>query len=88
MTSDSRASPAAECCTLQHRVFTLFDAPLFRRADSDGAPVMIVQLGDKEAVISLRSVQREFSIPDDTDDGRMLGLIAQSLELHLRPPHW
>jgi hypothetical protein len=48
---------------------------------------MVVKLGDKEAVIPLRSLQREFGIPDDSDDGRMLGLIAQSLDfvagLHL-----
>jgi hypothetical protein len=80
MTSDSCASPAPECCTLQHRVFTSFGAPLFRRSDADGAPVMVVRLGDKEAAISLRSLQREFAISDDSDDGRMLGLIAQSLD--------
>jgi hypothetical protein len=41
---------------------------------------MVVKLGEKEAAIPLRSLQREFSIPDDSDDGRMLGLIAQSLD--------
>src|SRR3954471_8532274 len=52
----------------------------FRRAESDGAPVMVVKLGDREAAIPLRSLQREFAIADDSDDGRMLGLIAQSLD--------
>ena len=67
-------------CVLEHRVFTSFGEPLFRRAETDGTPVMVVHLGDKEAAIPLRSLQREFSIPDDSDDGRMLGLIAQSLD--------
>ena len=74
-------------CSLQHRVFTLFGDPLFRRSETDGTPVMVVRLGDREAAIPLRSLQREFGIPDDSDDGRMLGLIAQSLDfvtgLHL-----
>src|SRR5690349_20158444 len=80
-------SAPADHCLLQHPVFTSFGEPLFRSADTDGAPVMVVKLGEKEAAIPLRSLQREFAIPDDSDDGRMLGLIAQSLDfiasLHL-----
>lgn len=73
-------SALPDCCILVHRVFTLFGAPLFRRAETDGAPVMVVMLGDKQATIPLRSLQREFAIPDESDDGRMLALIAQSLD--------
>jgi hypothetical protein len=76
----SATSPTPGHCILIHPVFTSFGDPFFRRAETDGAPVMVVQLGDKEAAIPLRSLQREFSIPDDSDDGRMLGLIAQSLD--------
>jgi len=57
-----------------------FGEPLFRRSETDGAPVMVVMLGEKEAAIPLRSLQREFGIPDDSEDGVMLGLIAQSLD--------
>jgi hypothetical protein len=67
-------------CALAHRVFMSFGAPLFRRSETDGEPVMVVQLGDKEAAIPLQSLQREFSIANDSDDGRMLELIAQSLD--------
>lgn len=67
-------------CILTHRVFTSFDNPLFRLAETDRIPAMVVKLGEKEAVIPLRSLQREFGIPDDSDDGRMLGLITQSLD--------
>jgi hypothetical protein len=70
----------ADRCALQHPVFTSFGDPLFRRSETDGAPVMVVMLGEKEASIPLRSLQREFAIPDEADDGRMLGLIAQSLD--------
>lgn len=61
-------------------MFRSFGEPLFRRAETDGTPVMVVPLGDKEAAIPLRSLQREFAIPDESDDGRMLVLIAQSLD--------
>jgi hypothetical protein len=40
---------------------------------------MVVQLGDREALLSLRSLQREFGIADESPDGRMLGLIAEAL---------
>ena len=76
----TRTRLAADHCTLTHRVFTSFGDPLFRQAETDGTPVMVVKLGEKEAAIPLRSLQREFAIPDDSDDGRMLGLIAQSLD--------
>jgi hypothetical protein len=68
------------CCVLAHPLFTTLGEPLFRRAETDGAPVMVVMLGEREAAIPLRSLQREFGIPDDSDDGRMLALIAQSLD--------
>jgi hypothetical protein len=61
-------------------VFARFGDPLFRHAESDGTPVMVVMLGDRQAAIPLLSLQHEFSIPDDSDDGRMLGLIAQALD--------
>jgi hypothetical protein len=73
-------SASPDCCALAHRVFMSFGEPFFRRAETDGEPVMVVQLGEKEAAIPLRSLQREFSIPDDSDDGRMLELIAQALD--------
>jgi hypothetical protein len=40
----------------------------------------VVKLGEKEAAIPLRSMQREFGIADGSGDGQMLGLIAQSLD--------
>lgn len=83
-------SPTPDHCCLTHRVFAMFGDPLFRRAESDGAPVMVVHLGEKEAAIPLGALQREFGIADDSDDGRMLGLIAQSLDfvggLHIGDP--
>ncbi|HUN42776.1 MAG TPA: hypothetical protein VMU81_20985 [Acetobacteraceae bacterium] len=67
-------------CVLRHRLFSRFGEPLFRRAETDGTPVMVVLLGDREAALPLRALQREFNIPDDSEDGRMLALIAAALD--------
>lgn len=61
-------------------MFALFQQPLFRRTDTDATPVMVVQFGEREAAMPLRSIQREFGIPDDSPDGRMLALIAEALD--------
>lgn len=67
-------------CVLRHRMFTAIGTPLFRRAEGDGTPVMVLPLGDREAAIPLGAAQREFGIEDDSPDGLMLGLIAQALD--------
>ena len=67
-------------CILVNPIFTRLGAATFRRAESDGAPVMVVPLGDGIAALPIRSLQREFAIEDDSPDGRMLGLIAESLD--------
>ncbi|HET7884373.1 MAG TPA: hypothetical protein VFL55_26025 [Acetobacteraceae bacterium] len=73
-------SQPAERCMLGHRVFTSLGDPLFRRAETDGMPAMVVMLGERQAVVPLRSLQREFGIADESPDGQMLALIAQSLD--------
>lgn len=67
-------------CALQHRAFAVLGEVLFRRSTADNTPVMIVPLGDREAAVPLRAVQRELSITDESTDGRMLFLIAESLD--------
>ena len=67
-------------CVLTHPVFTMLGTISFRRARADGTPVMVVTLGEREAVVPLRSLQREFGITDESADGRMLGLVAESLD--------
>lgn len=67
-------------CVLLNAVFTRLGNPTFRRAESDGAAVMVIPLGDGTAALPLRSLQREFGIEDASPDGRMLGLISDSLD--------
>ncbi len=76
--AEDTASPSD--CQLDHRLFASFGPPLFRRSDVDGTPVMVVQLGEREAALPLRSLQREFGITDESEDGRMLARIAESLD--------
>lgn len=72
--------PSQELCLLQNRAFTALGTVSFRRAEADGTPVMVIPLGDRPAAVPLRALQREFGIADDSADGRMLGLIAESLD--------
>lgn len=71
---------AQDVCTLSHPLFARLGEIMFRRSQTDGTPVMIMSLGDRDAAVPIRSLQREFDIADDSPDGRMLGLIAESLD--------
>jgi hypothetical protein len=77
---DPPAPDIPDRCLLEHTIFTVLGPVMFRRSAQDGAPVMIIPFGDREASVPLRSLQREFGIGDETPDGRMLGLIAESLD--------
>ena len=82
MSIPPRPVPPAEPteCQLAHRLFASFGPPMFRRSEVDGAPVMVVRLGEREAAWPLRSLQREFGIADGSDDGQMLARIAAALD--------
>ena len=89
-TETTEATEEATICTLEHRIFQRLSNVLFRRAEADNLPVMEMSLGERTAVMPLRAMQHELGIPDDSPDGRMFGLIAQSLDfvtgLHLGSP--
>lgn len=72
--------PLPDRCILEHEVFHRLAGASFCRSPTDGSPVMLVPLGEREASVPLRSLQREFAIEDDSPDGIMLGLIAESLD--------
>jgi len=42
--------------------------------------MLAVFLGEREVLVSLRSLQREFGIADESEDGRMLGKIVEALD--------
>lgn len=69
-----------ERCELGNPAFTALGPPVFCRAEADGAPAMVVPLGDRRAVVPLEALKEAFAIADASPDGRMLGLIADSLD--------
>ncbi len=78
--TDTETTDAPDTCTLEHRIFHSLTDVLFRRAQTDDTPVMVMSLGERTAVVPLRALQRELGVADDSPDGRMFGLIAQSLD--------
>jgi hypothetical protein len=79
MTQSSRF-PKPDHCVLNHKAFGALGNISFRKSPTDGAPVVMVPLGEREAAVPIRALQRELCIEDDTPDGRMLALIADALE--------
>jgi hypothetical protein len=77
---EADATAGATLCQLEHRLFRQLGEVLFRRDEANETPVMVVALGERLAAMPLRSLQRELDIADDSADGRMLGLVAQSLD--------
>ncbi len=76
----ARSLPIPERCVLEHPMFAALSDVRFRRSGTDGAAMMAVSLGDREADIPLRSLGREFGIDSASPDGRMLELIGESLD--------
>jgi hypothetical protein len=73
------ASDDPDYYRLTHRVFSGFSKPLFRRAEGDVVPVLVVELGDRAAVIPFDALMGEFGIGHDTEDHRMIAFIKRSL---------
>ena len=69
-----------ERCQFEHKLFSSLGEVAFRRSSSDGVAMMAVHLGDREAFIPLKSLQREFAIGEDSPDARMLELVGNSLD--------
>ena len=78
MTQPAQQFP--EQCQLNHRVFSTLGGVRFHRSIQDGCPVMVLNLGAREASIPLKSLRREFDLDDDTHDGRMLDLVDRALD--------
>jgi hypothetical protein len=67
-------------CQLSNRAFNVLPGVAFRRAESDGAKVMVVPLGERQAALPLRVLRHEFDIARDSEDDRMLSLIDAALD--------
>ncbi len=69
-----------EYCVLSHKAFGALGNISFRKSPTDGTPVVMVPLGEREAAVPIRALQSELRIEDDTPDGRMLALIIKALD--------
>ena len=67
-------------CELQHKLFSSPGGVRFRRASTDGVTMMALQLGEREAMLPIDALRREFAIGKDSADGRMLDLIGSALD--------
>ncbi len=75
-----RADAIPDRCALEHPLFGRIGEVLFRHAEADGAPSLVIPLGRGSALLPLRSLQAELGIANTSADGRMLVLIARSLD--------
>ena len=80
LTQPSLAETLPDRCEFEHKVFTTLGTVRFRRSTTDGVAMMALQLGEREAMLPLHSLKREFSITADSADGRMLDLIGSALD--------
>ena len=71
---------AQDRCVLQHPLFRRYREAVFRPAEADGAPVMVIPMGGGVAALPLCALQAEFGIDPDSPDGRMLAQIAKALD--------
>ncbi len=70
---------ASNRCTFEHPLFSKLGEVVFRPAETDGAPSLVMPLGRSTAVLPLRSLQAELGIDGASADGQMLIQVARSL---------
>lgn len=71
---------APDRCTFEHLLFSRLGEVVFRLAEADGVPCLLVPMGRSAAALPLRSLQAELGIDDASADGQMLARVARSLD--------
>jgi hypothetical protein len=64
---------------LEHWFFHKMEDVHFQLTGSDNEPTMIAKYTRNDVVLALKGISREFNIPDDSADGKMLEMIAKGL---------
>ncbi len=63
-----------------HKFFTSFDDLYFRLTDSQ-EPVAVVKLAKtNDAILAFDGIKKEFGLPSDSDDAKMLDRVAEALQ--------
>ena len=76
----ARPEAAPDRCTFDHPLFSRLDEVVFRPAEADSTPSLVMPLGRSIAALPLRSLQAELGIDSASPDGRMLALVARALD--------
>lgn len=64
----------------EHAFFKRVDDIYFRFDAPTKQPIAVVSLGEEQVSLPLHGIQREFNIPGDSPDGRMLALLSKGLK--------
>lgn len=67
-------------CEFSAQFLSGFQAPLFRRSADDGVPVLVVRMGDRDAVVPLGHLRSRLGIAETSPDGMMLIRIGEALD--------
>ncbi len=63
----------------QHTFFTSIEGAYFRLTEQTEEPVLVLSIGDNNVILPFPGIRREFDIPEDSDDGAMLDMVAEGL---------
>ena len=63
----------------EHALFDRVAEGVFRKTDA-GEPVFSIEIGDSQAMLSLRGIRLEFDFDDHSPDAAMLDLVTRSLD--------
>ncbi len=78
--SDAEQPPAdGTTVALGHGFFRVFPNAHFQRSGRNDEPVFVIEVMASELQLPISAIMREFDIPKDSPDGRMLETIRESL---------
>jgi hypothetical protein len=69
-----------ETVTFESKVFARMEGAYFRKSDQTNDPVFVVNLAGEEIILPFPGICREFGIEPKSHDGKMLNMVAHSLD--------
>lgn len=77
---DAKPATGVPVIAFEHRLFAAMDGAYFRLSDAaDALPVFVCEIGDREVLLRLPAIRREFGIVAGSRDDVMLDTVAESL---------
>jgi len=73
-------APGTPVIAFEHRLFAAIEGAYFRLSDAaDALPVFVCEIGDREVLLRLPAIRREFAIVPGSRDDAMLDTVAAGL---------